>query len=180
MPRTTNPLLGIFSFLTLFFIGISNVSATEACNNTTATCEAMCAHVYDTCTMSFKNSSSVAMSETACITACASTSPDVVSCLTTITCNLEAIDSCLVNATASSGSGTGSTGTYIGGGGVTDAAGSTANSGACGTITDCNSCVTNCRCRYGGTAAEGTCCTGCGCECELYCVPTEWWIATCM
>lgn len=170
------------TILALFFLGITNAGATEACNNTTATCEAMCTRIYDTCAMSFKNSSSVAMTQTECITACASTHPNVVSCLTDTTCTLAAIDSCLVNATASSGSGssTGGTDSYIGGGGVTDAAGQTSSSGSCGAITDCNSCVTNCRCRYGGTAAASTCCTGCGCECELYCVPTEWWIATCM
>ena len=189
MSFNTNPLrywmrttLSAIVILMALLISIQTAQATESCDNTTATCEEMCAHIYTTCSMSFQDSSDVAMTETECVAACGSTDPAVVSCLAAITCNLESIDSCLVNATASSGSGSSedSGGSYIGGGGVADDSGGSTNSGGCGAITDCNSCITNCRCRYDGTAAASTCCTGCGCECELFCMPTDWWIATCM
>lgn len=172
----------VILFLTLLFAGLPNVRATETCDNTTTACETMCANVYDTCSMSFKNSDNEEMTKAECITACGSTDPDVVTCLTDIECDMESIASCLVNATASSGSGSSedNAGSYIGGGGVTDGEGTTNNGGGCGEISDCNSCITNCRCRWGGTAAVSTCCTGCGCECELFCMPTDWWIATCM
>ena len=167
--------LVLINILVLFFS--FHVEAATSCDNTTATCAAMCTHIYDDCSMSLNDSSGTAMTQAECITACGSTGADVITCLDAVSCSATAIDSCLVSATASASASADSA--YIGGGGVTDN-GTTTSGGACGEITDCNSCVSNCRCRYNGTVAADTCCTGCGCECELYCMPTEWWIATCI
>ncbi|HLD44658.1 MAG TPA: hypothetical protein VJC18_04425 [bacterium] len=167
----------IFLFSCLACLGGGTVWAATSCENTTTTCEDMCAHVYDTCAVSLIDSGGSARSEAECVSACASTDPAVISCLASVSCTAEAVDNCLISAT-STGTSTDDS-SYIGGGGVSDGE-TTTSGGACGEITDCNSCISNCRCRYDGTVAASQCCTGCGCECELYCMPTEWWIATCI
>ncbi len=172
----------LFFFLSLIlslFIGIQTTQAASSCDNTTATCEDACSNIYDTCSISINNSSGSAMLETECVSACASTDAAVITCLASVSCTASAVDNCLTYASSSTST-EDEDSTYVGGSGVEDSEGTTTSGGSCGTISDCNSCISNCRCRYGGTAAASTCCTGCGCECELYCMPTEWWVATCI
>ncbi|MBU1918322.1 MAG: hypothetical protein ABII18_09275 [bacterium] len=171
----------IFLFLSLlmFCFYLPHSQAATSCDNTTTTCTDMCSNIYDTCSMSLLDSDGDAITEASCISACGSTDATVVSCLASVSCDADSIDSCLVTGTDEDDAATESDSSYIGGSGVSDGT-TTTSGGACGEITDCNSCVTNCRCRYEGTVAANTCCTGCGCECELFCMPTEWWVATCL
>lgn len=170
----TKRLFLLFLFIPFLF-GARISFAAESCNITGTGCTTACSHVYDTCGLSINDSSGSAMTGAECLSACASTDSTVIDCLSDVECDGESVLSCIETGSASGDSDT----EYIGGGGVTDDEGEEV-SGACVQITDCNSCISNCRCRYEGTAAVSTCCTGCGCECELYCMPTDWWIATCM
>lgn len=127
--------------------------------NAATTCETMCSNVYDTCSLTLENSSGDALTEAQCVTACAGTHADVVSCLTTVACTRLAIDVCLV--------------TGLNRNSAAQTESNDAITDDTGTMSACDACIYECN-RNGSYS----CCTGCGCDCMYQCLPTDF-LSTC-
>jgi hypothetical protein len=84
----------LFLLFIIFCLYVPNAQAATSCDNTSSTCTDMCSNIYDTCSMSLLDSDGDAMTESSCVSACASTDATVVSCLASVSCDADSIDSC--------------------------------------------------------------------------------------